>query len=365
MTGSESRPNLVLVTGATGYIARHVVVQLLEAGWTVRGTARGAAGAGSLADRLHRLRADMTPHLADRAALERFTLVAADLTADDGWAEAVAGCSHVCHVASPVPGGKGARRVDMIAPTVDGTRRVLRAAAAAGVRRVVLTSSIAAVLYGVDRRDRVFTENDWSNSDSPRLGPYERSKTLAERAAWDFVADPSTGTVELATINPGLVLGPLIGQETSTSNEAVRRLLARELPACPDITCVFVDVRDVAAAHVAALTASEAAGRRYLCGIGGHSLLEVASILAREYGPKGYRVPTRRLPNWMLRLYALFDRAAAVALNDLANPQHIDNGNVIALLGRPLRDLREMTVAMAASLEAHGLVHPRAGATAP
>ena len=365
MTGRDSRSNTVLVTGATGFIARHVVVQLLDAGWEVRGTARTAAGAAALADRLAGLHADMAPHMADPAVLERFTLVAADLTADDGWAEAVDGCSHVCHVASPVPGGKGARRVDMIAPAVDGTHRVLRAAAAAGVRRVVLTSSIAAVLYGVDRHDRVFTEDDWSNVDAPRLGPYERSKTLAERAAWDFVADSSTGTMELVTINPGLVLGPLIGQEMSTSNEAVRRLLARELPACPDITCVFVDVRDVAAAHVAALTAPEAAGHRYLCGIGGHSLLEVAAILAREYGPQGYSVPTRRLPNWILRLYALFDPAAAAAISDLANPQHIDNSRILTLLGRPLRDLQEMTVAMAASLQEHGLVDPRAGATTP
>lgn len=341
----------VLVTGATGYIARHVIAQLLDAGYTVRGTARNAAA-------LAGLKADITPHLADPATIERFSLVAADLTADDGWAAAVDGCTFVCHVASPLPDAEPDNPDDVIVPARDGALRVLRAAAASGVRRVVLTSSIAAVLYGVDRRGKVFSEADWSNPDARRIGTYERSKTLAERAAWAFMESEAAGTMELATINPGLVLGPMIGSELSTSNQSVKKLMDRDFPACPDLTYAFVDVRDVAAAHLAAMTAADASGQRYLCALDSHSLRDVCAILAREYNPKGYRVPTGKLPGWALRLAAKFDTVAAMAVNDLGNPQHVDNRKVTALLGRPLRDLETMTLAMAAALEAHGHVAP-------
>ena len=355
MSDTNSTPpsgHTVLVTGATGYIARHVVTQLLDAGHTVRGTARRAeAEAG--------LRADLTPFLADPRTINRFSLVVADLGDDAGWDDAAQGCTHVCHVASPLPAGEPKNPDDVIRPAVDGTLRVLRAAASAGVQRVVLTSSIAAVLYGVDRRGKVFTEADWSNPDAKHIGTYEKSKTLAERAAWAFVAGPDARGMQLATINPGLVVGPMLGSEASTSNEAVRKLMARELPACPDLTYAFVDVRDVAAAHVAALTAPGAAGQRHLCAIDSRSLREVAAILARDYRPQGYRVPTGKLPGWALRLTAKVDKTAAMALHDLGNPQRVDNTRVRELLGRPLRDLEEMTLAMAASLVHYGHVRPK------
>ncbi len=347
----DNTTGTVLVTGATGYIARHVVTQLLDAGHAVRGTARSTA---SLAG----LRADFAPHLADPATLDRFELVAADLTRDDGWADAVAGCTHVCHVASPLPDAEPKDPEDVIAPARDGALRVLRACAAAGVRRVVMTSSIAAVLYGVDRRGRVFTEADWSNPDAKHIGTYERSKTIAERAAWAFMESGEAGTLELATINPGLVLGPMIGSEMSTSNQSVKKLMDRDFPACPDLTYALVDVRDVAAAHLAAMIAPDAAGERFICALDSHSLREVAAVLAREYNPKGYRVPTGKLPGFALRLAAKFDTVAAMAVNDLGNPQHVDNRKVTALLGRPLRDLETMTLAMAASLEQYGHVQP-------
>lgn len=342
----------VLVTGATGYIARHVIVQLLDAGHTVRGTARRA-------DALAALRADLTPHLADPTAIERFSLVAADLTSDDGWDAAVAGCSHVCHVASPLPAASPKDPDELIRPARDGTLRVLRAAADAGVQRVVLTSSIAAILYGVDRRGRVFTEADWSDPHDRRIGTYEKSKTLAEQAAWEFIGSPAANGLELTTVNPGLVLGPMLGDAPSTSIESVRKLMARELPACPDLVYSFVDVRDVAAAHVAALTAPHAAGRRHLCANDGSSLREVAAILAEAYNPRGYRVPTGRLPGFALRVAALYDKTAAMTLQDLGQPHRIDNTRIRELLGRPLRDLRTMTLDTAASLEEYGLVRPR------
>jgi len=348
---SDNTQTTVLVTGATGYIARHVVVQLLDAGYTVRGTARSASS-------LSKLRDDLKPFVAEPTSLDRLTMAAADLTQDSGWAEAVAGCIYVHHVASPIPAAPPKDPDDLIVPARDGTLRVLRAALAAGVTRVVLTSSLAAVLYGVDRTGRVFTEADWSNPSDRRIGAYERSKTIAERAAWDFMEHEGGGRMEMTTVNPGLVLGPMLGSASSTSNEAVTKLLNHDFPACPDFTYSMVDVRDVAAAHIAAMTTDSAAGQRYICGLDSHSLRDVAAVLAREFGPKGYRVPTAKLPNFVVRVVAKFDKTAALALNDLSNPQHVDAAKVVALLGRPLRSLEEMTVAMADSLIAYGLVKP-------
>lgn len=346
---AEQQDTTVLVTGATGYVARHVIAQLLDAGYEVRGTARSVA---SLAP----LREDLRAHLANPAAAERLSLVAADLTNDTGWLEAARGCTYVHHVASPIPAAPPKDPNDLIVPARDGTLRVLRASLEAGVRRVVLTSSLAAVLYGVDRRGKVFTEEDWSNPDDRRIGAYERSKTLAERAAWAFMADEAKGRMELATVNPGLVLGPMFGNASSTSNEAVAKLLNREFPACPDFSYAMVDVRDVAAAHLAAMLSPEAAGQRFICANDSRSLRDVAEVLAREYGPRGYKVPTGKLPNLAVRVVAIFDKVAALALNDLGSPQHVDPAKVTGLLGRPLRDLEEMVVAMADSLIHYGLV---------
>lgn len=339
----------VLVTGATGYIARHVVVQLLDAGHTVRGTARSASA-------LDTLRADLAPFLGDPASLDRFSVVVADLTADDGWDDAVRGCTYVLHVASPIPGAPPKHEDEVIVPARDGTLRILRAALAGGVQRVVLTSSLAAVVYGGDRNGRHFTAADWSDLDGKRIGAYERSKTIAERAARDFARDEAEGRMELVTVNPGAVLGPMYGNAFSTSNELVKKLMDRAYPATPDVHFSLVDARDVAAAHAAAMTAPGIDGGRYLIGIEDHSMVDIARVLADHYGPLGYRIPTAKLPNFVLRMSALFDKSAALALNDVSNPMDIDAGPVIELLGRPLRDLPEMAVAMADSLIDYGLV---------
>ncbi|MFM7535554.1 MAG: NAD-dependent epimerase/dehydratase family protein [Acidimicrobiales bacterium] len=347
---TDNAATTVTVTGATGYIARHVVTQLLDAGFSVRGTARAATS-------LEPLRNDLRPFAADPGSLERLTIAPADLTSDNGWAQAMEGSTYVIHVASPIPAAPPKDPDELIVPARDGTRRVLRAARDAGVLRVVLTSSLAAVLYGVDRKGKVFTEADWSNPDDGRIGAYERSKTIAERDAWTFV-DTEGGGLEMSAINPGLVLGPLLGPVASTSNEAVAKLLNRDFPACPDFTYSMVDARDVAAAHIAAMTSPDAAGQRYVCGLDSRSLRDVAAILAHEYRPKGYRVPTGNLPNMVVRLIAKFDKVAALAMNDLSNPQRVDASKVVALLGRPLRSLEEMTLATAASMIEYGMVKP-------
>ncbi|MDX1382685.1 MAG: aldehyde reductase [Thermoanaerobaculia bacterium] len=337
----------VLVTGATGFIAQHCILQLLDAGYSVRGSARSAS-------RAERLRDTLRPHLASPDALTGFELVSADLTRDEGWDEAVAGCTYVLHVASPIPRTPPDDEEELIVPARDGVLRVLDASARAGVRRVVLTSSMAAILYGRDR-SRVFDESSWSDVESKAIGAYEKSKTLAERAAWDFIDKDASG-MELAVINPGLVLGPVLDDDWGTSGEAIKKLFDRDFPAVPDMNWACVDVRDVASAHLAAMTVPEAAGQRFICAEQNHSMREVAEILAREFGPRGFKIPTGRLPGFLVRLAAIFDKTARLGLNDLGVKQQVDTTRIRTVLGWEARGLEEMVVAMGQSFIDHGIV---------
>lgn len=247
---------LVLVTGATGFLGQHCILQLLAAGYEVRGTVRSLQREADVRTALRRGGADAA----------KLSLVEADLTADAGWAEAVRNCTYVLHVASPFPLVQPDDEDDLIRPAREGALRVLKAAAEAGVKRTVLTSSVAAVSAGHDKSGgRVFDESDWSDLEKPNVSAYEKSKTLAERAAWDFIATPDARGMELAVINPGAVLGPALSADTSSSLEIVRQLMSRALPACPHIGFPIVDVRDVASAHLAAMTRPDAAGKRFIC----------------------------------------------------------------------------------------------------
>lgn len=336
----------VLVTGASGYIALHVIRQLLDAGHRVRGTVRSLAREAEL-----------------RAALgdpdgERLSFVTADLTADAGWDEAVAGCSHVVHTASPVP-LRNPEHVDALIPEArDGALRVLRAAHEAGVRRVVMTSSVAAVYAGSQQPiegDR-FSEADWSRTDGP-ISAYAKSKTVAEQAAWDFIAGlPEDRPMELATINPSLVLGPTLAQDQSASVEVVRRLLARETPGCPRLGWTLVDVRDVAAAHITALTAPEAAGHRYICAHEFRWIGDVADLLERHLAGSGRRIPTRRLPDWLVRLVGLFDPTIRMVVSDLGVRKDFDTSAIRRDLAWTPRPLEQTITDCADSLIAKGVV---------
>lgn len=342
----------VLVTGATGFIAQHCILQLLEAGYAVRGTARSLHGADDITSTL-------APHLspAARPLLEtHFHVVEANLNNDEGWDGAMADCRYVLHVASPIPRVPPKDENELIEPAREGTLRVLRAAHRAGVERIVITSSLAAVLYGQDR-DRVFTENDWSNVDDPRIGAYEKSKTFAERAARDFMASlgPNT-TMSLVTINPGLVMGPVLSGDWGTSGELVKKIIDRDFPAIPDINYACVDVRDVASAHVAAMTTPDAAGKRFLCANGNHSMRSIARVLKDHLEPQGFKIPTGNLPSAMLRLVALWDKTARLALNDLGVEQNVDTSQIRSALKWEPRDLREMVTSMADSMIEHGIV---------
>jgi dihydroflavonol-4-reductase len=330
----------VAVTGASGFIALHVIAELLDQGYVVRGTLR-----------------DMARGEGIRAALDRHTetsnldFIQTDLTSDDGWDAAFAGCAFVVHVASPVPILEPKNHDDLIIPARDGAIRALGAASRAGVKRVVMTSSVAAISYGHDSDgDSIFTEDDWSVL-KPEIGAYANSKTMAERAAWDFVAElPSDATLDLVTINPSLVIGPLIDPDGSASIEVVRKLLAREVPGCPKIGLNLVDVRDVAAAHIAAMTAPNAPGNRYLCTAEFMWLSQLARQLDKEFRTRGYPVPTLALPSFLVRLVALFDPLVARVVPELGRRKRYDNAAIrIDLNWRP-RPLDETINATGESL---------------
>jgi len=341
----------VLVTGATGFIAQHCMLQLLEAGYEVRGTARSANRAADVV-------AILSPHLSDaaRGRLDALEVVAADLTRDDGWRGAVEGCRFVMHIASPLPKGVVKDENELIVPARDGALRVLRASHDAGVERVVLTSSLSAIIYGNDR-SHLFTEADWSNLDGKRIGAYDKSKTIAERASWEYMETiKDSSPMELVAINPGLVLGPLLSSDCGTSAEMVKRILDHKVPAIPNIGFATVDVRDVASAHVTAMVSPNAVGQRFICAEANHSMMEIAEILKTRYGTRGFKIPTGRLPSIVIRAMAIFDKTVRLALNDLDTSQNVDNTKIRAVLNWKPRDLLEMTTSMADSMIDYGVV---------
>ena len=275
-----------LVTGGSGYLATHLVAALLRDGRRVRTTVRSTAREADL-------RAAVRRGGADDAALE---VVAADLMSDDGWAAAVAGCAEVHHVATPFPVTQPADPDELIVPAREGTLRVLRAAREAGARRVVLTSSFAAIGY-TPKPDADYTEDDWTDPDTPGLAPYPRSKTVAERAAWDLMERDAGGT-ELVVVNPTFILGPTLTAELRSSMTLLKMMLEGTMEAVPRQRFGIVDVRDVADAHLRAMAVPEAAGRRFLAvGDGGTiSFLELAGLLRELLGPLAARVPTKEAP---------------------------------------------------------------------
>ncbi|UGT62351.1 SDR family oxidoreductase [Nocardia asteroides] len=327
----------ILVTGATGFLAGHCVAELLRAGYAVRATVRDAAATGR--------REHLTALGGDLEFAE------ADLLTDAGWAEAMTGVEGVLHVASPFPAAPPKHEDDLIRPAVDGTLRVLRHAAAAGVRRVVQTSSTAAIVYG-HGDDGVRTEADWTVVE--KATAYPKSKVLAERAAWDFAAAHPDGP-ELVVLNPGMILGPLLGAATSTSHEPVRRLLAREMPGMPKVGWVPVDVRDLAVAHRLALETPAAAGNRYICAGDSLSFADIARVLDEEFGPRGYRIPSRTIPDLVVRTVALFDRGVRLTVPNLGIREQVSAEKARTELGWSMRPVRESIVDTAESLIRAGL----------
>ncbi|MBT3314034.1 MAG: aldehyde reductase [Anaerolineae bacterium] len=329
----------VLVTGASGFVGIHCVVALLKEGYQVRGTIRSLERESALRKTISKL----------VDANNRLTLVEADLLNDAGWDDAIQDCDYVLHVASPFPLGEPKHEDDLIIPAREGTLQVLRAAAKNGVKRVVLTSSVAAIAYGHPKEKTHFNENDWSIADSPTIAAYSKSKTLAERAAWDFVKNLDNG-MELATINPGLILGPLPDTNARTSGVLIQSLMLSTLPGLARMHFNAVDVRDVAAAHLAAMITPEAAGQRFICVSDSFWIKDVALLLKEKYADKSYKIKTNVFPNWMVRFVAIFSKEARATVDALDQELHVDNSRIKEVLNWHPRDMKEMVLSMAESM---------------
>src|SRR5580698_6885278 len=337
---------LVLVTGGSGFIGAQCILQLLGAGYRVRTTVRSL-------QREADVRAMLKAGGDEPGSALSF--VAADLMSDAGWPEAVADCSFVLHVASPFPASVPKHEDELIVPAREGALRVLRAARNAGVKRVVLTSSFAAIGYGSRFTGRPFTEEDWTDPNGD-VGAYVKSKTLAERAAWDFAAREG-GALELSVVNPVGVFGPVLGPDYSTSIQIVQRLLEGTIPGCPRLSFGVVDVRDVADLHLRAMTSPAARGERFLAVAGNFmTIQEIAKILKARMGAAAKRVPTRELPDWLVRLAAVRDRAVQQILPELGKRKNATNEKAKRVLGWAPRSNEESIVATAESLVRLGLL---------
>ena len=335
----------VLVTGGSGFIGCHCILQLLTAGYQVRTTVRNL-------NREPDVRAMLKVGGAEPDG--RVSFVAADLENDAGWLDAVAGCEYVLHVASPFPDSVPEHEGELIVPAREGTLRVLRAARDAGAKRVVLTSSFAAIGYGHETQDTPLDETKWSNLND--VGAYTKSKTLAERAAWDFIAKEG-GNLELSVINPVGVFGPVLGPDYSTSILLVQRLMLGSVPGCPRLFFGLVDVRDIADIHVRAMRNPAAKGERFLAAAGDFmSMVEVAKVLKSHLGPAAERVPTRELPDWLVRLAALRDPAIRLILPDLGKVKNTTNEKAKRILSWAPRSNEEAVLATAESMMRLGLL---------
>jgi nucleoside-diphosphate-sugar epimerase len=336
----------VLVTGGTGFIGVHAILQLLAAGHQVRTTVRNLK-------REPDVRAMLKAGGID--AGNRLTFFAADLEKDAGWKEAVAGCDYVHHVASPIPPNAPKHEDELIIPAREGALRVLRASRDAGVKRVVMTSSFAAIGYGHQPQTAPFNETTWSDLTGTReVAAYPKSKTLAERAAWDFIAKEG-GNLELSVVNPVAVFGPVLGPDYSPSILIVQRLMDGALPGSPRVSFGAVDVRDVVDLHLRAMTHPAAKGERFLAGAN-IWMLEIARLLKARMGDVAKRVPTRQLPDFLLRLAAMRDPAVKLIIPELGIVKSSSNEKARRLLGWSPRSNEESIIATAESMVRLGLL---------
>jgi nucleoside-diphosphate-sugar epimerase len=332
----------VLVTGGSGYIAGELIRQLLERGWKVKTTMRDHRKVDAFRKRYH-------------GHLSRLTVWDANLTDDDGWKAAMTGCTHVAHVASPIPAKAPRHEDDLIVPAREGTLRALRFAKAAGVTRFVQTSSTAAIIYGVDRGTYTFDESRWTDINHPDAYPYVKSKTLAERAAREWVAAEG-GDMEFVSVNPGMVLGPVESADFSASVELVQQLLSGAMPMAPNLGFPIVDVRDIAALHVLALETPGLAGERFLGAGKFLTALEIAGVLRARLGEKARKAPTRPMPDWVVGILALFNPEVRGIKTEIGKVRHVDASHARERLGWTMRPVEDTIADCGESLIAHGVV---------
>jgi nucleoside-diphosphate-sugar epimerase len=347
---AEGDGKTVLVTGGSGYLGGWCVVELLRRGYRVRTTVRNAsrepevrAAVGSQVDAHH----DLSVHVAD-------------LISDEHWQHVIEGCDYVLHVASPLPESQPKDPDELIVPAREGTLRVLRAALDSGIQRVVLTSSVAAIRGGNEGLVRTLDETVWTDLDAPGLTPYVQSKTIAERAAWDLAAERGMRE-RVAAVNPGVIIGPLLGEDRSTSLQTIERLL-NGMPAMPRLGFSFVDTRDVVDLQIRAMAAEAAGGERFIAVTEFLWMAEVAELLRERLGPAASKVPTRVAPDLLVRAMALFDGGIRSFRSSLGKRTDYDAANARERLGWSPRPIEETILDTAESLIDHGVVRVPAGA---
>jgi len=336
----------ILVTGASGFVALHTIIQLLQQGYNVRATLRTLS-------REAEVREIIAKHV---QANDRLEILPGNLEQDSGWSEAMRGVESVLHIASPFPLLDPKNENELIVPAVEGTQRVLRAAHDEKIKRVVIVSSVAAVSAGHNGEDRTFDENDWSIVEN-NIGAYAKSKTLAEREAWKFInGAENTNKMEMVAINPPLILGPLPNKDLATSAEMISTLMLGQVPGVARMKVGIVDVRDVASALILAMTTPEAAGNRFICPAGTVWLKEIADTLHKKYAARGYKIHTTQFPVFLVRLLALFDKKIARVADDLNWDFEFSDEKIKRILKWNPRPAEEAILAMAESLIEHGLV---------
>jgi nucleoside-diphosphate-sugar epimerase len=343
--------SMVLVTGGSGFIASHTILQLLAAGLRVRTTVRSLSREGDVRAMLKN--GGCPP---GSEAGSRLSFVAADLMGDAGWPAAVAGCEYVLHIASPFPASMPKDENELIVPAREGALRVLKAARDAGVKRVVMTSSFAAVGYGQPQHQGMFTENDWTDPTQTDVMPYTKSKTLAERAAWDFIAREGAG-LELAVVNPVAVFGPVLGPDYATSILVVQKMMDGAVPGVPRLCFGVVDVRDVADMHLRAMTNPAAKGERFIAVAGDFMwIVEIAKVLKARLGEAAKRVPTRQLPDFLVKVARFKEPAVKQIIPELGKWKSATSEKAQRVLGWSPRSREDSVVATAESLVRLGLL---------
>jgi len=334
----------VLVTGGSGFIAGWCIVELLRRGYVVRTTVRSLSKEAAVRTAIG---AEVDPG-------DRLSFYAAELTGDAGWDEATARCDYVLHVASPLGTQQPKVQDDLIVPARDGALRALRAATKAGVRRVVMTSSVSASSPDDRGPDGISDESVWTSRAEGIGRAYDQSKMIAERAAWDFAAaNPGT---ELVTILPSLVLGPVLTPDNLGSVQVVSRLMAGKVPGIPRLGFTLVDVRDVADAHIRAMTSPEAAGERFIIAHEFRWMGEIAATLKARLGARAAKVPTRKLPDFVLRLIALFDPGLRLVAPGLGRRHSFTSAKAQRVLGWAPRPVEDSIADCGASLVEKGAV---------
>jgi dihydroflavonol-4-reductase len=347
---AEGDGKTVLVTGGSGYLGGWCIIDLLQRGYRVRTTVRNPSRERDVHAAVES-QVGQEPHL---------TVHQADLMSDEHWDNIIEGCEYVLHVASPFPPKQPKDPDDLILPAREGTLRVLRTALDHDVKRIVVTSSIAAIRLAKGADAKVLDEDDWTDPDDPSLTPYVRSKTIAELAAWDLVNQRGEQD-RLTTVNPGAIIGPVLHDDVSYSLQAIQRLLDGG-PGVPRLGFSFVDVRDVADLEIRAMTAPEAAGQRFIAVTQFMWMVDAGKVLRERLGDEASKVPTRTVPDLLVRGMALFDGGIRSVVGGLGKKQEVSSEKARTTLGWSPRPIEDTIAETGETLIHHGVVESKAAA---